>query len=192
MIELSYFLTQYNKELPKLYREPLLSRLHPPCPLQYPLKWYSNWYRILRLFIQKKNTVAVVGIGTTILNYGSLVLVRYCQLEIVYCHFNSKFSIPTLNIATVTKKLCTWEKKNVIFIITKVLRFQQILLSLRKKLIRLSIAVETKRGIIFFHFSNFMLNNDVIFKYIEDSTFLADIFWFAFVKKKREKLSNIN
>ena len=52
-IELSYFLTQYNKELPKLYREPLVSRLHPPCPLQYPLKWYSNWYRILRLFIQK-------------------------------------------------------------------------------------------------------------------------------------------
>ena len=37
-IELSYFLTQYNKELPKLYREPLVSRLHPPCPLQYPLK----------------------------------------------------------------------------------------------------------------------------------------------------------
>ena len=55
-IELSYFLTQYNKELPKLYREPLVSRLHPPCPLQYPLKWYSNWYRILRLFIQRKNT----------------------------------------------------------------------------------------------------------------------------------------
>ena len=52
-VELSYFLTQYNKELPKLYREPLVSRLHPPCPLQYPLKWYSNWYRILRLFIQK-------------------------------------------------------------------------------------------------------------------------------------------
>lgn len=32
-----------------------------------------------------------------------------------------------------------------------------------------------------------MLNNDVIFKYIEDSTFLADIFWFAFVKKKKKK-----
>ena len=108
---MSYFLTQYNKELPKLYREPLVSRLHPPCPLQYPLKWYSNWYRILRLFIQKKKTQFRLSVSVTIYNYGSLVLDRYCQLEIVYCHFNSKFSIPTLNIATVTKKLWASNQK---------------------------------------------------------------------------------
>ena len=36
-----------------------------------------------------------------------------------------------------------------------------------------------------------MVNNDVIFKYIEDSTFLADKFWFAFVKKHMYKYKYI-
>ena len=36
--ECDSFLTQYNIELPELDRARLVSKLHPPQPLQYPLK----------------------------------------------------------------------------------------------------------------------------------------------------------